>query len=49
MQKVNNLNRHLLIAATALSVFTATAREREGSVFRTATTNRVMAGCSAPQ
>ncbi len=49
MQTRNNLNKHLLIAAATLSVMCVNAKEREGSVFRSSETSKVMAGCSAAQ
>lgn len=49
MQTINNLNKHLLLAAATLSVLCVNAKEKEGSVFRTSEVSKVMAGCSAPQ
>lgn len=50
MEIMNKVNKYLLCSAVVLTAFTGTAREKYGSVFRAATnTERVMAGCSAPQ
>jgi hypothetical protein len=50
MEIMNKVNKYLLCSAVVLTALTGTAREKYGSVFRTATnTQRVMAGCSAPQ
>ncbi|MBI3518715.1 MAG: hypothetical protein HY062_05095 [Bacteroidetes bacterium] len=46
---MNKLNKHLLIAAVTLSAMSANAREKYGNVFRTSTTERVLAGCSPAQ
>lgn len=50
MEIMNKVNKYLLCSAVVFTAITGTAREKYGSVFRTATnTQRVMAGCSAPQ
>lgn len=49
MEMMNKLNKHLLIAATTLSVFSATAREKQGQVYKSSSAQKVAAGCSAPQ
>ncbi|MCZ8285651.1 MAG: hypothetical protein O9353_09365, partial [Bacteroidia bacterium] len=50
MEIMNKVNKYLLSSAVVLSALTGTAREKYGSVFRAETNSqRVMAGCSAPQ
>jgi hypothetical protein len=49
METMTKLNKHLLIAAVTLSVVSASAREKYGNAFKTASTERVMAGCSPAQ
>eukprot|EP01012_Entosiphon_sulcatum_P022876 TRINITY_DN27856_c0_g1_i1.p1 TRINITY_DN27856_c0_g1~~TRINITY_DN27856_c0_g1_i1.p1 ORF type:complete len:1457 (+),score=171.65 TRINITY_DN27856_c0_g1_i1:31-4371(+) len=50
MEMMNKVNKYLLCSAVVLTAITGTAREKVGSTFRTATNSeRVMAGCSAPQ
>lgn len=50
MEIMNKVNKYLLCSAVVLTAFTGTAREKYGSAFRASTnTQRVMAGCSAPQ
>ncbi len=50
METMNKLNKYLLLSAMVVTAVTANAREKFGSVFRNSTnTERVMAGCSAPQ
>jgi hypothetical protein len=49
METMTKLNKHLLIAAVTLSVISGNAREKHGSVFKTASTDRVLAGCSPAQ
>lgn len=49
MEMMSRLNKHILIAAATLSVITVNAREKAGSGFRTAATQKVMAGCSPAQ
>lgn len=49
METMTKLNKHLIIAAITLSVVSGNAREKYGSVFKTAAPERVMAGCSPAQ
>lgn len=50
MEIMNKVNKYLLCSAVLLSAVTGNAREKNGSVFRNSTNSqRVMAGCSAPQ
>jgi hypothetical protein len=50
METMNKLNKYLLLSAVAFTAVTGTAREKYGSVYRNSTSSeRVMAGCSAPQ
>ena len=49
MEIMNKLNKHLFIAAVTLSVLSVNAREKHGNVFKTASTERVLAGCSPAQ
>lgn len=49
MRTINNFNKPILIAAAALSVLSAGAKEKQGLVFKAANTNKVMNACSAPQ
>ncbi len=49
MKNMNQFNKHLLIAAATLSVFTVSARERQGSVLKTSNVHKVASGCTAPQ
>ncbi len=49
METMNTFNKYLLVSAISLTAITVNARERLGSVFRNSSTERVMAGCSAPQ
>ena len=46
---MNKINKHLFIATLALSVMSANAKERFGNVFRTSSTERVLAGCTPAQ
>lgn len=49
METMTKLNKHLLIAAVTLSVMSGNAREKYGNVFRNASPDRVLAGCSPAQ
>ncbi len=49
METMNKLKKHFLIAATTLTVFTVNAREKQGMGFKNSVTQKVAAGCSAPQ
>jgi hypothetical protein len=49
METMTKLNKHLLIAAIALSALSANAKEKYGIGARTAAPEKVMAGCSPAQ
>lgn len=49
MKVMTKLNKHILIATIALGAISATAREKFGNVFKTASTAKVFAGCSPAQ
>jgi hypothetical protein len=49
MEIMTYLNKHILVAAVTLTTLSGTAREKYGNVFRTASTEKVMAGCSPAQ
>ena len=49
METMTKLNKHLLIAAIALSALSANAREKYGVGARTAAPEKVLAGCSPAQ
>lgn len=49
METMVKFNKHILVFVTALSAITMVAREKQGVVKRTTNSQRVMAGCSAPQ
>ena len=49
METMTKLNKHLLIAAIALSAMSTTAREKYGVGARTAAPEKVLAGCSPAQ
>jgi hypothetical protein len=49
MKNMIQFNKHLLIAATTLSVLTVSAREKQGSVLKTSNVHKVASGCTAPQ
>lgn len=49
METMTKLNKHLLIAAIALSAMSANAREKYGVGARTAAPEKVLAGCSPAQ
>ncbi|MES2566040.1 MAG: hypothetical protein V4565_04205 [Bacteroidota bacterium] len=46
---MNKLNKHLLVAVITLSAISGNSREKHGNVFRTSSTQRVLAGCSPAQ
>ena len=49
MEIMTYLNKHILVAVVTLTTLSGTAREKYGNVFRTASTEKVMAGCSPAQ
>ena len=49
METMTKLNKHLLIAAIALSALSANAKEKYGVGARTAAPQKVLAGCSPAQ
>lgn len=49
MKIMTKLNKHLLIAAVTLSAMSGNAREKYGSVFKSAAPQKVMAGCNPAQ
>lgn len=49
MEMMTKLNKHLLIAALTLSAMAGQAKEKYGNVFKTGSTERVLAGCSPAQ
>ncbi len=49
MEMMNKMNKHLLIAAFALSALSANSREKYGAVFKNSTAEKVMAGCTPAQ
>ncbi len=49
METMNTFKKYLFLSAIAFTAVTANAREKAGSVYRNSSTERVMAGCSAPQ
>lgn len=49
MEMMNKMNKHLLIAALALSALSANSREKYGAVFKNSTAQKVMAGCTPAQ
>lgn len=46
---MNTFNKYLLVSAIGFTAITANAREKFGSVYKNSSSERVMAGCSAPQ
>lgn len=49
MKIMTKLNKHLLITAITLSAIAGNAREKYGSVFKSAAPQKVMSGCSPAQ
>lgn len=49
METMNKLNKSLVMATLALSALSVDARERVGSTFKTASPEKVMAGCTPAQ